>query len=102
MLGVNSIKSIKVYKNSTIRLPYHLLKKLGIKEGSHLAIEERSYGFVLCKLEVYDTLLGQFEADMQMFDKEIRDASTTLRKLLSGLMSKRKEVKQIEDINQKV
>lgn len=98
---MNKIKIIKVYKNSTIRLPHSLLKRLNIKENSHLVIEEKSYGFVLCKLEVYDTFLGQFEADMSKFDADIRDATNSVKSLFSALISK-KEIKQIEKEKQNI
>ena len=82
------IKVIKIYKNGTIRLPKNLLKHLNIKPDSYLVIDEKSYGFILCRLDDYNTFLGQFEADMVKFDKEIREASKSFRNLLSGMLNK--------------
>ena len=81
-------------------MPPDLLRKLDIKVGSHLVIEEKSYGIILCKLELYDTFLGQFEADMIRFDDEIRNATKIVKNMLGNVLKKKNKEELYKPINE--
>ena len=78
-------------------MPPSLLRKLDLKVNSYLAIEEKKYGFILCKLEVYDNFLKEFTIDMEALDHDVKSASKSIKDLFNRFLNKK--INKLHTIN---
>lgn len=67
---------IKIYKNGTIRLPQEIMNKLKLQHNDKLVIQCKHDGFVVCKIEHYQSWLDKLEKELLELDAYSRQMFT--------------------------